>query len=174
MDPPGSGSEIDGFRLGELLHTGTMASIDRWTGPDGPLPLSMKIPRLGPGERAVNVISFEVCRIVLGALAQSPPSATLSGEREEDTATGRHIKYLVTLRRWAKPLQLPEERVTYHVLESDKPAAALIDYARMNDVDQILIGASRSAPMRLFPGVSAQVVAEAPCSVTVVRPRSET
>jgi nucleotide-binding universal stress UspA family protein len=61
------------------------------------------------------------------------------------------------------------------VLESEKPAAALIDYARMNDVDQILIGASRgSASMRLFPGVSAQVVAEAPCSVTVVRPRSET
>lgn len=465
MDPLGSGSEIDGFRLGELIHTGTMASIYRLTGPDGPLPLIMKIPRLGPGERAVNVISFEVCRIVLGALAQSPhhptlvahgdvettpylvmefvegvrlndwvegaplspqeiarlgsalalalhdlhrqdvahldlkptnvlyraggeavlidfglahhshypdllaeelrypvgnwvymapeqvlgvrcdprsdlfafgallyelvtarlpfgrprtmsqlrrrlyrdpipprvispatpewlqeiilhcleidardryasaaqvafdlanpaqvaitergsrerrvgwgtlfrrwvrarkfepapcpppstavdaaptvlvaiepanpdeplfealreaarrlivaleqcriacvtavpPAAALSGEREEDTATGRHIKYLVTLRRWAKPLQLPEERVTYHVLESDKPAAALIDYARMNDVDQILIGASRSgSPMRLFPGVSAQVVAEAPCSVTVVRPRSET
>jgi nucleotide-binding universal stress UspA family protein len=60
------------------------------------------------------------------------------------------------------------------VLESEKPAAALIDYARMNDVDQILIGAPRSgAPARLFPGVSAQVVAEAPCSVTVVRPRPE-
>jgi nucleotide-binding universal stress UspA family protein len=45
----------------------------------------------------------------------------------------------------------------------------------MNDVDQILIGAPRSgAPMRLFPGVSTQVVAEAPCSVTVVRPRPET
>ena len=64
--------------------------------------------------------------------------------------------------------------MTYHVLESDKPASALIDYARMNDVDQILIGAPRSgAPARMFPGVSAQVVAEAPCSVTVVRPRSE-
>jgi nucleotide-binding universal stress UspA family protein len=104
-----------------------------------------------------------------------PPAAVLSGERYEDTATGRHIKHLVNLRRWAKPLALPEERLTYHVLESEKPAAALIDYARMNDVDQILIGASRgSASMRLFPGVSAQVVAEAPCSVTVVRPRSET
>ena len=81
----------------------------------------------------------------------------------------------MNLRRWAKPLQLPEERLTYHVLESEKPAAALIDYAKMNDVDQILMGAPRSgAPMRLFPGVSAQVVAEAPCSVTVVRPRSET
>ena len=104
-----------------------------------------------------------------------PPAAALSGERYEDTATGRHIKHLVNLRRWAKPLQLPEERLTYHVLESEKPAAALIDYAKMNDVDQILMGAPRSgAPMRLFPGVSAQVVAEAPCSVTVVRPRSET
>jgi nucleotide-binding universal stress UspA family protein len=103
-----------------------------------------------------------------------PPAAALSGERYEDTATGRHIKHLVNLRRWAKPLELPEERLTYHVLESEKPAAALIDYAKMNDVDQILMGAPRSgAPVRLFPGVSAQVVVEAPCSVTVVRPRSE-
>src|SRR5947207_6681864 len=104
-----------------------------------------------------------------------PPAAALSGERYEDTATGRHIKHLVNLRRWAKPLQLPEERLTYHVLESEKPAAALIDYAKLDDVDQILMGAPRSgAPVRLFPGVSAQVMAEAPCSVTVVRPRSET
>ena len=52
--------------------------------------------------------------------------------------------------------------------------AALIDYAKMNEVDHILIGAPRNgAPARLFPGVSAQVVAEAPCSVTVVRPRPE-
>jgi nucleotide-binding universal stress UspA family protein len=103
-----------------------------------------------------------------------PLAAALSGEGYEHTATGRHIKHLVNLRRWAKPLQLPEERLTYHVLESEKIAAALIDYAKMNDVDQILIGAPRNgAPARLFPGVSSQVVAEAPCNVTVVRPRSQ-
>jgi nucleotide-binding universal stress UspA family protein len=119
------------------------------------------------------IVAVDQCRIA--CVTAVPPAATLTGEREEDTATGRHIKHLVNLRRWAKPLQLPEERLTYHVLESEKPAAALIDYARMNDVDQILIGAPRSAaPARLFPGVSAQVVAEAPCSVTVVRPRQET
>ena len=113
-------------------------------------------------------------RYRIACVTAVPPAAALSGERYEDTATGRHIKHLVNLRRWAKPLQLPEERLTYHVLESEKPAAALIDYAKMNDVDQILMGAPRSgAPARLFPGVSAQVVAEAPCSVTVVRPRSE-
>jgi hypothetical protein len=74
-----------------------------------------------------------------------PSAATLSGERAEDTATGRHIKQLVNLRRWAKPLGLPEERVTYHVLESEKPAAALIDFAKVNEVDQILIGAPAAA-----------------------------
>jgi nucleotide-binding universal stress UspA family protein len=118
------------------------------------------------------IAADDQCRIACATVV--PPAAALSGERYEDTATGRHIKHLVNLRRWAKPLQLPEERLTYHVLESEKPAAALIDYASMNDVDQILIGAPRSAAStRLFPGVSAQVTAEAPCTVTVVRPRSE-
>jgi nucleotide-binding universal stress UspA family protein len=118
------------------------------------------------------IVSVDRCRVA--CVTAVPLAATLAGERVEDTATGRHVKYLVNLRRWAKPLELPEERVTYHVLESEKPAGALLDYARMNDVDQVLIGAPRSgAPTRLFPGVSAQVVAEAPCSVTVVRPRAE-
>ena len=111
------------------------------------------------------------CRVA--CVTAVPPSAALSGERYEETATGRHIKQLVELRRWARPLQLPEERVTYHVLESDKPAGALIDYAKLNEVDQILIGAPREAAARLFRGVSEQVVADAPCTVTVVRPRTD-
>ena len=112
------------------------------------------------------------CRIACVTVV--PPSAALSGEGDENTATGRHIRRLVELRRWAKPMELTEERLTYHVLESDKPALALTDYVKMNDVDQILIGASGSAaPARLFAGVCAQIVAEVPCSVTVVRPRAE-
>ena len=112
------------------------------------------------------------CRIACVTVV--PPSAALSGEGDENTATGRHIRRLVELHRWAKPLDLPEERLTYHVLESDKPAAALIDYVRMNDVDQILIGASASAaPARRPAGVCAQIVAEVPCSVTVVRSKAE-
>jgi eukaryotic-like serine/threonine-protein kinase len=101
----------------------------------------------------------ERCRVACTTVV--PPAAALS----DDTATGRHIKHLVNLRRWAKPLQLPEERLTYHVLESEKPESALIDYATMNDVDQIVIGADA----RWF----ARVVAAAPCSVTVVRARRE-
>src|SRR5205807_1760237 len=65
-----------------------------------------------------------------------------------------------TARRWAKPLALPEERVTYHVLESDKPVAALLDYATVNEVEEILLGPGRDA---------AELVTQAPCTVTVVR-----
>src|SRR6266571_2692981 len=115
------------------------------------------------------IAADERCRVACATAV--PPAAALSGESVEETATGRHIKHLVALRQWARPLQLPEERVTYHVLESEKPATALMDYARMNDVDHILVGASRGGvPARLFRGVSAQIVAEAPCTVTVVRP----
>ena len=110
------------------------------------------------------VAADDRCRIA--GVTVVPPAAALSAE---ETATGRHIKHLVGLRAWAKALDLPEERVTFHVLESEKPATALVDYARMNDVEQVLVGAPRST--RLFRGVCSQVVAEAPCSVTVVRPR---
>ncbi|HET9762010.1 MAG TPA: bifunctional serine/threonine-protein kinase/universal stress protein [Casimicrobiaceae bacterium] len=122
-------------------------------------------------EAARQVIAAdERCRIA--GVTVVPPAAALSGEGDDQTATGRHIKHLIELKRWAKPLLIPEERVTFHVLESEKPAAALVDYARMNDVEQMLLGAPRSAPARLWRGVCAQVVAEAPCSVTVVRPRA--
>ncbi|TMH72492.1 MAG: serine/threonine protein kinase [Betaproteobacteria bacterium] len=94
------------------------------------------------------------CRIA--CITVVPPAAALS----DDTPTGRHIKQLVSLRRWAKPLGLPEERLTYHVLESDQPAVALLDYAAVNEVEEILMGPGKEA---------AQVVAQAPCSVTVVR-----
>src|SRR4029453_9787247 len=85
MGPPEPGTEIDGFRLGDRIHVGTMAWIYRLMGPDGPLPLIMKIPRLGAGEPAINVVSFEVCRQVLGALEQGPQNPTLVAYGDVET-----------------------------------------------------------------------------------------
>ena len=112
------------------------------------------------------------CRIA--CITVVPPAAALSGEGDENSATGRHIRRLIDLRGWARSLELPEERITFHVLESEKPGAALIDFADMNDVEQLLLGApgSGSAPRR-FAGVCAQVVGGASCTVTVVRAGSE-
>src|SRR6202158_3663288 len=94
----GPGSEIGGFCLGGPLHTGSMAAIYRLTGPDGPLPLIIKIPRLGPGERAVNVVAFEVCRMVLGALAQGPHHPTLVAFGDIETRPSLVMEYVEGMR----------------------------------------------------------------------------
>lgn len=83
-----------------------------------------------------------------------------------------HVQRLVELKEWARPLGLAPERITFHVLEHPDPAQALIDYARTNHVDHILIGArGMTGFRRLLGSVSSRVVAEAPCTVTVVRSR---
>jgi hypothetical protein len=111
------------------------------------------------------------CR--LACVTVQPPEPTFGAERLEDVATSVRIRHLVALRHWAKPLQLPDERLSFHVIESDSPAEALVEYATANNVEQILIGAPPVhgiAPWR--PTVASQVVVAAPCSVTVVRPRA--
>lgn len=81
-----------------------------------------------------------------------------------------HVKRLVDLKHWARDLNLPGDRVTFHVLEAPDAAAAIVDYAATNQVDHIVIGSRGNSTLRRYLGsVSAQVVAEAPCTVTVVR-----
>ncbi|HEY8099699.1 MAG TPA: bifunctional serine/threonine-protein kinase/universal stress protein [Burkholderiaceae bacterium] len=81
-----------------------------------------------------------------------------------------HVKNLVALKHWARPLNIPEEKITYHVLEAPDAAAAIIDYARINNVDHIVIGSRGSSTLRRYLGsVSSQVVAQADCTVTVVK-----
>src|SRR5437867_9648565 len=94
MLAPEPGIEIDGFRLGECMHVGSMASIYRLEGPRGPLPLIMKIPRLGAGERSANVVSFEQCRLVLGALSQSPHHPTLIAYGDVETTPYLVMEYI--------------------------------------------------------------------------------
>ncbi len=85
-----------------------------------------------------------------------------------------HVKQLVELKHWARPLQVRNDKITFHVLEAHDPAAAIIDYAHNNNVDQIIIGSRGSSTIRRYLGsVSAQVVAEAECTVTVVKQRRE-
>ena len=91
-------------------------------------------------------------------------------EFEDEHGRDRHLQRLAALKLWAHPLQLSTEAATYHVLESTDPAGAILDHARNNLVDHIIIGARGTSSLRRHLGsVSARVVAETPCSVTVVR-----
>jgi nucleotide-binding universal stress UspA family protein len=90
----------------------------------------------------------------------------------DDEGQNKHLQRLIELKRWAEPLALPEGKATFHVLEAVKPAEAILEYARANHVDHIVMGArSESAMRRLLGSVSAEVAAHAPCSVTVARRR---
>ncbi|MPR06375.1 serine/threonine protein kinase [Microvirga tunisiensis] len=89
---------------------------------------------------------------------------------EDEEGRSLHVQRLVLLRHWGASLDIPKEQITYSVLEAPDPASALVDYARHNNVDHIVIGARASSALRRYLGsVSSRVVAEAPCSVTIVR-----
>jgi eukaryotic-like serine/threonine-protein kinase len=102
------------------------------------------------------------------------PSTELGGVQRDQAATSQRIKHLVLLRHWAESLKLPAEQVSYHVLEGGDPAEALLDYARSNRVDHVVIGAPpRDVTLGgLLGTVATKVALEAPCTVTVVRPHS--
>ncbi|WFP65042.1 bifunctional serine/threonine-protein kinase/universal stress protein [Mesorhizobium sp. WSM4904] len=81
-----------------------------------------------------------------------------------------YLKRLVALKDWARALHLPEDRISYHVLEAVSPADAILNYAEHNDVGHIVVGARSSSAIRRHLGsVSTKVVARALCSVSVVR-----
>src|SRR5882724_11128514 len=89
----------------------------------------------------------------------------------DEQGQNKHVDRMVALRHWASPLKLDESRLTVHVLEAVDPAAAILEFADVNHVDHIIIGARTGSMLRALLGsVSAKVAAEAPCTVTVVRP----
>jgi non-specific serine/threonine protein kinase/protein-serine/threonine kinase len=92
-------------------------------------------------------------------------------QKLDEDGQNKHLMRLVQLRHWAEKLDVAAHRISFHVLESPDPAAAILDYAETNDVDHIVLGARTNSVLRSILGsVSAEVAAKAPCTVTVVRP----
>ena len=118
-----------------------------------------------PGARLACVAVMKTNRIALD-------------EPLADDGSSKHVNLLVQLKHWARPVQqalsandgAPGSRLTFHVLEAPDAGSAIIDYARKNQVDHIVMGARSSGGLRRYLGsVSARVAAEAGCTVTVVR-----
>ena len=127
--------------------------------------VALRLLKSEPGARLACLTVMRVHRIGMDDLL-------------EPDGTSRHVKLLVELRHWARPLLRAAgfahgdaaSRITYHVLEAPDPAAAVVEYARRNQVDHIVLGARSSGRLRRHLGsVSARVAAEADCTVTVVR-----
>ena len=114
-----------------------------------------------PGARLACVSVMKTARIGMDELTDA------SGH-------SKHVKQLVGLKHWARPisqaLALNDRRLTFHVLEAPDAGAAVIEFAKRTQVDHIVMGARGNSALRRYLGsVSAQVVAEAECTVTVVK-----
>ena len=141
-------------------------------------PIIMVAVDLAPGhERLSEAIAGAVTRLIATepgarlACVNVLKGSLLAIDPTED-AEGRsvHLQRLIALKHWARGFALPPERITFHAIEAMDAGAALTDFARTNRADHIVIGARASSALRRYLGsVSAHVVAEAPCTVTVVR-----
>ena len=106
-----------------------------------------------------------VCVSVIGAFGRSAEATPA------DANSDLHLEHLVRLRHWVDPLKLPTDRLSLHVLESLSPSAALLDFARRNHADLVILGAPGSTQrgMAWWRSVASTVAANAPCSVHLVR-----
>ena len=106
--------------------------------------------------------------VCISTIASTP---TFEGNQESETASGIVRGHLVQLMEWAKPLKLPPERISYHVLEALDPASRIVEFAKDNDASLILIGASHKPANKITPWRTSmtKIVEEAPCSVHIVR-----
>lgn len=103
------------------------------------------------------VSGSEELRLVCVSVIPSDPS------RYESNV---HLEHLVRLRRWAEPLRLPAQRLSLHAIESTNPAEALLELARINNVDLIILGAPARSRSH---SVASTVTANAHYNVHVVR-----
>ncbi|MBS0241055.1 MAG: universal stress protein, partial [Proteobacteria bacterium] len=94
-------------------------------------------------------------------------------ENVDETGENVHIRRIAELRKWAEPMGLPREKVTYHLIEGRSIAHGILDFAKSNHVAHMVIGAptgDRAQSKR----IAAAVMQEAPCTVTMVRPQTAT
>ena len=135
-----------------------MVAVDT-THPDDP-----RQPELQRVTRRILSLSREfrlICVSVVAARIGMP-----RGDEE-----GTQVEHRIRLRHWIEPLAIEADRVSMHVLEAADASSALVEFARRNNVDLIVLGAPAPDERALawWRSVASSVTANAPCSVHVVR-----
>jgi len=115
-----------------------------------------------------NMLSLsDEYRLVCVAVVAAPPLGSTGAEGD----AALRVEHLTRLRSWTAPLGLPNQRLSLHVVVAGDAASALVDFARRNQVDLIVLGAPRpkQQPLACMRSVASGVTAHAHCSVHVVR-----
>ena len=155
-----AGAVLDGFRVGELLHTGGMAHIHAVTYADGrctPFPMVMKVPRMAPGDGAETIVGFEVEHQILQALTgPHVPRLVAVGEL---AATPYIVMEHVpgqTLQHWLDQLPGQRQPLSAQTLAALGAAVATAAHA---------LHLQNAAPLDLKP---ANVIVRPPCDAAAI------
>ena len=125
-------------------------------------------PAIQRAAQQILSLSGEFRLVCVSVIATTPIQ---EGSKQDETASGQHLEHLVRLRHWVEPLRMPVQRVSLHAIESADPARARLEFARVNNVDLIVLGAPGPAQpgKTWWRSVASTVTAHAHCSVHVVR-----
>ncbi len=100
------GSELDGFRIGPLLHAGAMARIYQVSYADGReslFPMVMKVPLMREGDGAENIVSFEIEHQLLQVLHGSyVPRFVAAGDLDRVPYLAMEHVQGITVEAWLK------------------------------------------------------------------------
>ncbi len=92
-------------------------------------------------------------------------------EHKDKSETWLQRQHLAGFRKWADGLDLSGHQVSYHVIESNDVAQALLRYAEGNNVSLIIMGAATHglSMQRFVATVPIKVAMHAPCTVVLVK-----
>jgi serine/threonine protein kinase len=79
------------------------------------------------------------------------------------------LEHLVRLRHWAAPLGLPMQRLSLHAVESSTPGEVVVELARHNNADLVVVGAPLEAGRAWSQSIASTVAERSGCSVHIVR-----
>ena len=110
-----------------------------------------------------NMLSLsDEYRLVCVAVVAAPPLGGTGAEGD----SALHVEHMTRLRSWTAPLGLPMQRLSLHVVVAGDAASALVEFARRNQVDLIVLGAPRpkQQPLAWMRSVASGVTANAQCA----------
>jgi nucleotide-binding universal stress UspA family protein len=180
-------------RAGKSRQSGLLTQVGRWWRARTSAPVTHQLPRMLVSNAPVILAAVDTThpederhpalrrviaqvltlsaefRLICVSVIRGGPGA--QSQSDGDDMARLPVDHLVRLRHWVEPLHLPAQRLSLHVLEAASPAGALVDFARQNHVDLIVIGAPDPDQQALawWRSVASGVTANAHCSVHVVR-----
>lgn len=127
-----------------------------------------RLPALQSATRQLIAASADYRLMCVSVIDAAPLG---EGPSLAQTASGRRLDHAIRLRHWAEPLGLPATRLSLHVVEGADAAATLLELARANHVDTLVLGAPRPEDKTLawWRSTASRVTASAHCSVHLTR-----